>query len=98
MDTLKQFHYNLLPYFVQFPLLYLLEQWFLCDNELLTEMGSINMLIAADGIARRFCGAEGVRFAAVPPALPEPVAERQGDRHGASVQLGCLAVSTLLNV
>lgn len=50
-------------------------------------MGSINMLVTTYGTARRLGSAEGVRVAAVPAALPESLAERQGDRYGAAVQL-----------
>lgn len=52
-----------------------------------TEMGGINLLVAPDGAARWLRGTKGVRVAALPPALPEPLAERQGDRYGAAVQL-----------
>lgn len=60
-------------------------------------MGSINMLVTTYGTARRLGSAEGVRVAAVPAALPESLAERQGDRYGAAVQLRRLAVSLLFS-
>lgn len=41
-------------------------------------MGSINLLIVVNGAESRLRGAEGVFFAPMPAAVPEPLADCQG--------------------